>query len=236
MGCDVMFKMRLVLSIVGYINLILFCYIFWNNAPQRLYGAPLAGIVVDAGTGKPIPAAYVSYLWEGGTSGGGGHGGRTVCFHAAGTITDENGRFHVDSWSEWSTYQVSNTDPRALIYAPGFVPTTVLLHVGRIEPPVPRLHERYALQQFVGSPAERIEKLIRGFGNRGCDYGGESQKSLYPMMRAIYFEIRPLAVSRDQYAAVSSLAELAAMTALATDPNGPIQSERTEKFIEENLR
>lgn len=231
-----MFKMRLVLSIVGYINLVLFCYIFWNNVPQRLFGAPLAGIVVDAVTGKPIAGAYVSYLWEGGTYGGAGHGGRTVCFHAAGTVTDENGRFHVEPWSEWSTYQVANTDPQALIYAPGYVPTTVLLRVGQIEPPVPRLHERYELQRFAGSGEQRIDALFWGFANRDCAYGGESQKRLYPMLRAIYFEARDLARTAEQKETTDAIAELAARSAVAPNPYGPADDDRLQSFVQEHLQ
>ncbi|HEX8738906.1 MAG TPA: carboxypeptidase-like regulatory domain-containing protein [Casimicrobiaceae bacterium] len=233
-----MFKMRLVLSIVGYINLILFCYIFWNNAPQRLYGAPLAGIVVDAGTGKPIPGAYVSYLWEDATDPKGffGSGGRTICFHAAGTVTDEAGRFHVDAWSAWSTYRVANKDPQALIYVPGYVPTTVFLHEGHVEPPVPRLHERYALQRSAGTHEQRIEALFWGFANRGCSYGGESQKRLYPMLRAIYLEARDLAQSAHQKETVDVIGELAARSAVAPNPDGPADSERLQAFVQENLK
>lgn len=231
-----MFKMRLVISIVGYINLILFCFIFWNNAPQRLYGAPLAGMVLDADSGRPIPGAYVSYLWEGGTSGGGGHGGRTVCFHAAGTVTDQDGRFGVDPWSEWSTYQVSNTDPQALIYALGYEPTTVMLHEGPIVPPVPRVRERYTLRPFSGSPNQRIERLFWGFANRTCSYGGGSQKTLYPMWRAMYFEVRGLASTLDEHDTVDSIASLAARFAIVPDPDGPADIDGLRTFVEENLK
>lgn len=233
-----MFKMRLVLSIVGYINLILFCYIFWNNAPQRLFGAPLAGIVVDADTGKPIAGAYVSYLWESATDPKGffGEGGRDICYHAAGTTTDGAGRFHVGPWSEWRTYRVSNTDPQALIYAPGYMPTTIVLPEGRIKPPVPRLHERYALQRSTGSREQRIEALFWGFANRSCSYGGESQKRLYPMLRAIYFEGRDLAQTADQTETVDVIAELAARSAVAPNPDGPADSERLQAFVQENLK
>lgn len=233
-----MFKMRLVLSVVGYINLILFCYIFWNNAPQRLYGEPLAGMVVDAATGKPIPGAYVSYLWESATDPKGffGSGGRDICYHAAGTRTDDTGRFHVDGWSEWSTYRVQNRDPQALVYAPGHARGIFMLQTGTIKPPVQRLHEVYGLDRFSGTTEQRIESLFMGFANRGCHYGGESQKSLYPMMRATYYEIRPLAMSLDERATVASLAGITASTALAFDPNGPSQAEREAAFIEENLQ
>lgn len=233
-----MFKMRLVLSVVGYINLILFCYIFWNNAPQRLYGEPLAGMVVDAATGKPIPGAYVSYLWESATDPKGffGSGGRDICYHAAGTRTDDTGRFHVDGWSEWSTYRVQNRDPQALVYAPGYARGIFMLQTGTIKPPVQRLHEVYGLDRFSGTTEQRIESLFMGFANRGCHYGGESQKSLYPMMRATYYEIRPLAMSLDERATVASLAGITASTALAFDPNGPSQAEREAAFIEENLQ
>ncbi len=233
-----MFKMRLVLSVVGYINLILFCYIFWNNAPQRLYGEPLAGMVVDAATGKPIPGAYVSYLWESATDPKGffGSGGRDICYHAAGTRTDDTGRFHVDGWSKWSTYRVQNRDPQALVYAPGYARGIFMLQTGTIKPPVQRLHEVYGLDRFSGTTEQRIESLFMGFANRGCHYGGESQKSLYPMMRAMYLEVRSVAQSAEQHQAARSLGRLAASVALAPDPNGPDQSRRIQSFLEEHLQ
>lgn len=233
-----MFKMRLVLSIIGYIGLIVFAHIFWNNVPQRLYGEPLAGIVVDRATGKPIPGAYVSYLWDSATDPKGffGSGGRDICYHAAGTMTDAAGRFHVDGWSNWSTYRVTNQDPQALVYAPGYEATTVILHTGSFEPPIPRLRERYALPSFSGTDGQRIESLFTGFANRGCDYGKESKKSLYPMMRAVYFEIRSLAPSAEARDILLSLAELTAMNALASDPNSSTPPERIRAFIEENLQ
>ncbi|MBS0327502.1 MAG: hypothetical protein JSS46_13300 [Proteobacteria bacterium] len=233
-----MFMMRLVLSVLGYFGLIVFAYIFWNNVPQRLFGAPLAGIVVDRATGKPIPGAYVSYLWESATDPKGffGSGGRDICYHAAGTTADAAGRFHVDGWSEWSTYRVTNQDPQALVYAPGYEATTFILHEGSFEPPIPRLRERYALRSFSGTNEQRIKNLFWGFANRGCDYGKESKKSLYPMMRAVYFEIRPLASTPSEHEIAESVAGLTATTALAIDPNGPVQVERERTFIEENLK
>lgn len=233
-----MFKMRLVLSVVGYINLILFCYIFWNNAPQRLYGEPLAGMVVDAATGKPIPGAYVSYLWESATDPKGffGSGGRDICYHAAGTRTDDTGRFHVDGWSEWSTYRVSNRDPQALVYAPEYEATTIILHEGHVEPPIRRLGELYKLRQFDSSSEERTKNLFWGFANRSCPYGGESQKTLFPMWRAMYVEARAIARTPSQDQTARTIARMAAKAAIAPNPDGPVDVDRLKAFIEENLK
>src|SRR5574340_872135 len=217
-----MFMMRFVFSAVGYFNLILFCYIFWNNAPQRLYGEPLAGTVVDATTGKPIPGAYVSYLWQGATDPKGlfSGSGRDICYHAAGTVTDSDGRFHVKPWSEWRTWSVANQDPQALVYAPGYEPTTILLNTGRTVPPIRRLGERYSLNQDTEDLDKRFAALFFGFANRGCDYGGESQKSLYPMMKAIYAEAHGSAQTLEQIRTANSIGRFAARAALAIDPEG----------------
>ena len=59
-------------------------------------------------------------------------------------------------------------------------------------------HERYALVRFSGSAEERLQLLFWGIANRGCMYGKESQKSLYPFMKAIYDEGRAIAETDGQ--------------------------------------
>ena len=107
---------------------------------------------------------------------------------------------------------------------------------GPIKPPREHLSERYALKPFSGTVDERMHVLFWGLANRGCHYGKESQKSLYPMLKAIYDEARAYASTQEQRDTVSVIATLAAKTALAADPTGPGIDAEVKAFKEEHLR
>jgi len=206
--------------------------------PHLLYGKRIAGQVVDAYTGQPIAGAHVAYLWEStiNPSGFTGHSARTICYHAAAAVTDAQGRFEIPAWRKWSTYDVDNRDPNGLLYAPNYVPQQLVLIEGKIKPPVERLNERYDLKPFSGTVDERMNMLFFGLANRACDYGGESKKDLYSMLKAIHDEARQIARTHNQDITVSIIAEIAADAALAGDPNGPANDAQTDAFIKEHLK
>ena len=206
--------------------------------PQILYGKRIAGQVVDADTGKPIAGAHVAYLWEStiNPSGFTGHSARTICYHAAATVTDAQGRFEIPAWRKWSTYDVDNRDPNGLLYAPNYVPQQLVLIEGKIKPPVERVNERYALKPFSGTVDERMHSLFWGLANRTCSYGGDSQRTLFPMLKAIHGEARRIAGTPKQVAQLDSFAVQAAYAALAFDPSGPSRDAQINAFIRENLQ
>lgn len=209
-----------------------------GSMPHVLYGKRIAGTVVDAATGQPIPGVHVAYVWESTVIPHGftGHNSQTICYHAAAAITDATGRFEIEPWREWSTYGVEVADPNALVYARDYQPRQISLHEGPIEPPRERLDERYELKRFSGTVEERIDAMWGGIANRGCMYGKESQKSLFPMLRDIYFEARSIARTDKQRHLVRTIAELAADAAIATDPNRSSDDERIRTFIDEQLK
>ncbi len=168
--------------------------------PHLLYGKLIAGQVVDADTGKPIAGVHVALLWEStiNPSGFTGHNSRTICYHAAAAVTDSMGHFKVEPWNEWSTYDVDNVDPKVLVYARSYVPRQIALHEGYQVSPTERLKERYDLKPFEGTPDERLNSLFYGLANRGCRYGKESQKRLFPMLRSIYQEASQVAQTHQQ--------------------------------------
>src|SRR5579862_942852 len=92
--------------------------------PHLLYGKRAAGQVADAETGEPIAGAHVALLWRSGIipSGFTGHNSRDICFHAAATTTDAQGRFDIPGWWKWKTYNVDNVDPTVLVYALKYEP------------------------------------------------------------------------------------------------------------------
>lgn len=209
-----------------------------GGAPHRLYGKHIAGQVVDSETGMPVAGAHVAFLWESTIipSGFTGHNSRTICYHAAAAITDAQGRFDVPAWSEWSTYDVENRDPNGLVYAPKYVPRQIHLVEGTIKPPIERLSEKYPIKTFSGPSDKRMQMLFWGLANRSCHYGKESQKSLYPMLKAIYGEARSVARTSDDDDTVRVIARLAAAAALATDPSRPENDRATNAFIAEHLK
>ncbi|HJU21579.1 MAG TPA: carboxypeptidase-like regulatory domain-containing protein, partial [Casimicrobiaceae bacterium] len=189
--------------------------------PHLLYGKRVAGQVVDAETGEPIAGAHVALLWEAGIipTGFTGHNSRDICFHAAATTTDAQGHFDIPGWWKWKTYNVDNVDPFVLVYTSNYVPLQTFVEPAADRRPTEHVSERYVLKRFSGNADQRLEMLFWGLANRGCDYGGESQKSLFPMLRAIHAEARQLARTKPHYDTASLIARFAAKAGVAEDPN-----------------
>ena len=99
----------------------------------------------------------------------------------------------------------------------------------------PHLDLRYALKKFSGGTEQRLEMLFWNLANRSCAYGGASQKSLYPMLKAIYSEARSIAATKSDRQTLRLIAEFAADAGLARQPNQSINEGEIDKFIRENL-
>lgn len=205
--------------------------------PHRLYGRHLAGHVVDAATGHPIAGAHVAYLWQAtiNPSGFTGHNSRDICYHAAATVTDAQGRFDIPAWSKWETYDVDPVDPRALVYAREYEPIQKLVVSKRGDSPAEHLNERYVLKSFSGTADERVQMLFFGLANQDCDWGGQSKKSLLPMLKAIYVEAKALRGSERSSKIADVIAEFAADAGLALSPNAPVDDARMKAFIREHI-
>jgi hypothetical protein len=206
--------------------------------PHPLYGERISGQVVDGETGKAIAGAHAAFVWDSPIkpSGFTGHNARDICYHAAATVTDEQGRFTIPSWKEWSRFDVDAHDPTALIYAPRYTARQIPLAEGDLRPPEVRPNERYALRPFTGSVDQRLEVMWWGVANHGCSYGGESQKSLFPMLKAMYEEARRIAVTEEQRKNAYGFSVMAARSALAPNPTGPANVSEIDQFIKERLQ
>ena len=205
--------------------------------PHRLYGRHLAGQVVDAATGRPIAGAHVAYLWQAtiNPSGFTGHNPRDICYHAAAAVTDAQGHFDIPAWSKWETYDVDPVDPRALVYLRGYEPSQEVMSSNHGASPAEHLKERYALKPFSGTPDERVHMLFFGLANQFCDWGGESKKSLVPMLKAIYVEAKSVGGSEQSSKIADLIAEFAADAGLALSPNGPVDEAKMKAFIKEHI-
>jgi hypothetical protein len=206
--------------------------------PHRLYGKRIAGQVVDAATGQPIAGAHVASIWRSGTIPRGftGHNSRDICYHAAATTTNSDGQFEILPWTKWSTYDVYQGDPTVLVYALNYEPAQKTTRSAPDSQSTKHVNEILALMRFSGTVDQRLDVLYFGLANQGCDYGGESQKSLYPMLRAIYEEARGVARSTAQINSLNAFALQMAYAALAFDPNGPSRDAEVKAFIQEHLR
>lgn len=207
--------------------------------PHPLHGERIAGEVVDADTGQPIAGVHVAFVWEDTIrpSGITGHNSRTICYHAAAAITDAQGRFEIPPWRKWSTFNVDSVEPTALVYTRGYTPLQKpLFETGPAGSPKEHPNERFALGKFSGTVDQRLDAMWGGIGNRGCDYGGKTQKTLYPMLKEMYQEARDNAVTPTQLRRTHSFAVMTANAALAQDPNGPSNNAQVNDYIDEFLK
>lgn len=225
-------------ALAGVAALLFSATVVGSIFPHRLYGRHLAGQVVDATTGRPVAGAHVAYLWEAtiNPSGFTAHNSRDICFHAAATVTDALGRFDIPAWSKWKTYDVDAVDPTVLVYARGYEPVQEPLFSKRGERPAEHLFERYPLKPFSGTVDQRLDMLYYGLANQNCDWGGESKKSLVPMLKAIYDEVRPLHGSEKYSRIAESVAYFAASAGLAISPNTPVDDAKIKAFISQHLQ
>lgn len=201
--------------------------------PHLLYGKRIAGQVVDMDTGQPIAGAHVALLWRSGIipSGFTGHNSRDICFHAAASTTDAAGRFDIPAWWKWKTYSVYNVEPIVLVYTENYVPLQDLVSTEPVKRPIEHLNERYRLKRFSGTADQRLDMLFWGLANQGCDYGGESQKSIFQMLKAIHTEAQRIARTTQDRDTVHIIARLAATAGIAADPRGRLDEQRLNDFI-----
>jgi len=230
--------MRVLGLVVLYIAVALFGAAALAKLPHVLYGKRIAGQVVDADTGQPIAGAHVAFVWESGIipSGFTGHNSRDICYHAAAAVTDKAGHFQIEPWRKWSTYSVYPMEPIALVYARNYTPRQIPLQVGYFKPQIERANERFAMKIFTGNVDQRMDALFWGLSNKDCAYGGQSQKSLYVFLKAIFDESRQIARTKDNQDTVDIIARMAAKAALAADPNGRVNDEQVNEFIREHLQ
>ena len=185
---------------------------------------PVEGRVLDYATEQPIAGAVVIATW---TDNLPGWGQRTVCIHAETAAADGSGRYRLEQglqrsywggtgslilyaykpgyvsasnrWDYvggpngiWEVYRLSNE--------PMTVPPTVVQSYASKEAAAAAAHPYDVyLNPFKGSSDQRFEYLNGpAVTTIQCWDGGASRKNLYPALRAIYAEAKPLAVTDKQ--------------------------------------
>jgi hypothetical protein len=86
----------------------------------RVTGDAIDGQVLEDGTNKPVPEAWVAARWT--CTGGHTH---TVCYHVMVTATDKEGRYHFPAWSKEGNNYCVNDDSFVHfdVYKPGYAKT-----------------------------------------------------------------------------------------------------------------
>src|SRR5437660_365929 len=206
-----------------------------DGAPSILFGKRIDGVVLDAETGQPVAGAYVTYRWQGEAMGEAfsAHNAPVICYHAAAAVTDAQGRFHIDPWEKKPTYKTMNEEPYAEVYARGYVPEQAASYTGPRHEPVDRPNDVIRIKKSNVTGAARLEEL-NDATMHDCIHGGESQRSLYSMLKVAYAEAREIAVAPNQKQGLDFFRRRAARAFLAPDPT--ISGDRTSVQIQEFIR
>jgi len=210
-----------------------------DGAPSTLFGKRIDGIVLDSDTGQPVSGAYVTYRWEGEAMGGAlsGHNSPVICYHAAAAVTDAQGRFHIDPWEKKPTYKTMNEEPYAEVYARGYAPTQAIFAEGPRRAPRDHPNDVIRVKKSSATGDARLAEL-NDATRRDCVHGGDSERMLYPMLKAAFEEARDIATTPKQKHDLVVFRQRAARAYIAPDPtiNGDKVSAQMQQFILENLQ
>jgi hypothetical protein len=210
-----------------------------SGAPRTLYGKSIDGQVIDAQTSQPIAGAHVVYLWESASLTGTpfGNAPSAVCYHAAATVTDTQGRFHIAAWEKPQPYALPNREPTGWAYAPGYVPNYLSPPDGPVREPTVHPNDVFKLTPSRAEGDKRLEELSM-ISRRSCFYGAQSQKDLYPLKKAVYEEAKTYAMTPEQLKRLDRFRDHAAWDWVAPSPTSDIKQLEKEmaEFKRKNLQ
>lgn len=162
-----------------------------------LVSPPFTGVVVDKGTGKPIPQAFVAAKWSGTWTNG--HAGN-ACVKAVAVRTDAAGRFRIEGWTQEHP-GLENLLVQVAPYSSGFKETATrptqgafprkalgLIPLGEIE--IPTADFRVAMTPTQTGTQSRAEELMSYLRSLDCRDGDSAQ--IKPLYLAVREEIRGL--------------------------------------------
>ena len=231
--------LRMLVMRTGIVVLSLLLPLTACSGARTLFGKTIDGEVVDAETGQPIAGAYVYYLYEATVipTSFTGHNSRDICYHASAAVTDAQGRYHLDAWEKREKYNVNNREPTAWGYARGYVPVAVVTPSGLGREPEVRPHDVVRLAPSRATGDVRLDE-IWDFVRPGCFYGGISQRSLYPGLKAALDEAITVATTPAQVKRLEGFRYRAASVQIAPDPvaDGGETSQQIEAFMRKNLQ
>jgi len=210
-----------------------------DEAPSTLFGKRIDGVVLDANTGQPVSGAYVTYRWEGEAMGGAfsGHNAPVICYHAAVAVTDAQGRFHIEPWEKKPKYKTMNEEPYAEVYARGYVPEQAVFHGAANRQPQDHPNDVIRIKKSTAIGDARLNEL-NDATRHDCIHGGDSERSLFPMLKDAYLEAKEIARSSEGKFDLGVLRYRVAQAYVAPDPvsGGAEASRDVDEYMRKNLQ
>jgi hypothetical protein len=158
----------------------------------------VTGVVVDAGSGKPIPGAVVAIRFERNNT---GHSS-PHCFRSTAVETDADGRFRFAPWKQEDT-KANATFGQVTAYKAGYsVPRPVVLKQARRDIAgiafsdtikIPASDVRLEVKRFFGSPEERMQQLGPLLSQFVCRWQAEFDDA--KLLTSVSGEIRSTSVA-----------------------------------------
>lgn len=193
--------------------------------PVREWPA-LEGRVLDAQTEEPIEGAFVVARWI-------GYGGHTQsqCFHVDVAQTDAQGRYRIEPWrnDQDTVYLVDQRQTVERVHKTGYRESPLTQEQRSY------LRGIYYLEKDAREVGERLEHLSGLMKSSNCYDAGKSERALYGLRAAIYYEAKSLHAPGDL---LQWMREMAASAWLAHD-SSMSQHEHDEAvsdFLKGNLQ
>lgn len=189
---------------------------------------PVEGRVLEEGTGKPIPNAIVIIRWQGYVSSLADT--QDVCVHVDTAMTDEQGKYRFPMWSKSSKVgPVFDVKPIVTAYKPDYELSQEYFDKQTYRKNI------YPLKLFTGTREQRLEYLERIARSSGCHAAGESEKNLYPLYEALYYEAKANAAKEEDLHWYREAAAAIAV-GISDQLTHAENEERIEQFLGEHLK
>lgn len=162
---------------------------------KRVIADEITGVIVDAGSGKPIPNAVAAIRFERGNT---GHGS-PHCFRSMAVLADGQGRFKFAAWSQKNTL-ANGTIGEVVAYKSGYnVRSADPIYVRQSRRAflgvrfssdihVPKTDVKVELQPWAGSDEGRMQQILKVAGDFTCRWQAESDDMV--LLYSIQEEVR----------------------------------------------
>lgn len=179
------------------------------------------GFVLDEDTREPIEGAIVVARWIGTLSLL--VDSQTTCYHVETATTDAQGRYRMPAWTKMPG-KVGHNEVQFTAYKAGYVHTRTDRATG----------DQYLRRDKQGAK-ERLEYLDHLMTSVGCRDAGESEKYLYALREAIYFEAKVLGAASEQLEWMRRVAAGAAVSSSGS-MTGPERDRAIREFLRDHLQ
>ena len=182
------------------------------------------GVVLDEATGEPLAEAFVTARYSGNIPTIGDF--QTVCYHAAGTKTDTQGRYQLPAKFVFGGILIDKRLDMSF-FKPGYRQVFY-----------DDFHGIAKLRKDGSNREERFDELKRVTRVSDCRDAGESERSLYPLYEAVFYEAKNLAFTKENVKDLGWIRSISGIIATASD-KARIQTEadlEEEQFLKDHLR